>query len=358
MLNKLIIKNYKCWVGKTTIEFSKCVNVIVGISSSGKSAIISSFKLLTKNKPNGFKYLSNSVDKNESVFVKGVFDNGSLSLTKNKDPKKNKYNIRNENHKLSLESFGQSLPEEVESFVNMNYLNYSGQFDDPFLISDSRTAFSKTINKIIGIEKVDKQLSLLATRINKSNKIIKSNNKTIEEKENKLKKYKDIDKVEKYIDKIYSLREKIKSQKEKIESIVSNVEKYNELKESIKKDFDIDEVQKCINKIKNIKEIKQDLLISIDHLYKYIKLKKDECRDSININLYELKIKLNKERVEINKKLELLQDLKNRNNFSITYERQIEEAKDKLKKYLLDMKKCPICYSNIDEKIAEEICSH
>lgn len=357
MLKKLIMKNYKCWINKTTIEFSEGVNVIVGISSAGKSAIVSSFELLTKNKPNGFKYLSNSVDKDESVFVKGVFDNGSLSLTKNKDPKKNKYSIRSENLKLSLESFGQTLPEEVESLVNMNDLNYSGQFDTPFLIHDSRTAFSKTINKIIGIEKVDKQLSLLATRINKSNKIINTNNEIIEEKEKSLEKYKNLEKIEKYVNKIYSLRKKIEIKKENINLIEETVEKYNELKESLKKDFNIDEIQNIVDEIKNIKTNKENIVSSINYLERYIELNKNKGKDSIRIKFYESKIEFENKKIKIKKKISLLEDLINKNKSFLHYKEKVEESKLEFKKYLFDMKKCPTCFSFISDEIAEKICS-
>ena len=62
MLKKLTINNFQSWK-KTTIKWHKGVNVIIGKSDKGKSALFRSMYFLIKNRPLGDGFISWEADK-------------------------------------------------------------------------------------------------------------------------------------------------------------------------------------------------------------------------------------------------------------------------------------------------------
>ena len=129
MIKEVSIQNFQSHKD-THLEFHPGVNIIVGTSDSGKSAIIRTIRWVLQNKPLGdsFRSMWGGETKVTLTLPEG-------QITRSKD-KSDKYTIEGP-PKLELEAFRTSVPEEVLNMLNINSVNLQFQHDPPFLISST-----------------------------------------------------------------------------------------------------------------------------------------------------------------------------------------------------------------------------
>lgn len=148
MLKELIVHNYQSHV-KSKFVFVPGVNVITGLSQSGKTAgIIRSLVLLFTNRPSGLRFKNKYME--GPVKVEAKFEEGN-EVAIVKDQGVNQYILNGQ----VFERFGSAVPEEVKQVLNMGDINLQAQLDSPFLITDSASQISRAINKITRLEDVD-----------------------------------------------------------------------------------------------------------------------------------------------------------------------------------------------------------
>ncbi|WP_088105159.1 AAA family ATPase [Halalkalibacter urbisdiaboli] len=146
----------------TFLEFHDGLNVLVGQSDSGKTAIIRGIRWVLFNQPRGTDFIRVGAD---FVRVTVVFQNGA-SIVRERTASKNRYIIRKPNEDdLVLEGFGIHVPEEVIEVHGMNslridrdhelFLHISQQLDGPFLLEQTGSLRAKTIGRISGAHYLD-----------------------------------------------------------------------------------------------------------------------------------------------------------------------------------------------------------
>ena len=132
------------------LDFSSGVNIIIGSSDSGKTAIIRALRKLVWNKPSGSAIQSSwggssiirlETEDGSVVWSKDKTDTYILQLTGKKD--------------LVFKAFGTSVPEEINSVLNFNEINLQNQLDTPFLLSETPGAVATHFNKIARLDKID-----------------------------------------------------------------------------------------------------------------------------------------------------------------------------------------------------------
>jgi exonuclease SbcC len=133
------------------------VNVLVGESDSGKSAIIRALNWVVNNKPSGDSFRSHWENSYTGVGV--VVDKFIVWRDKGKE---NIYAIKLEKDLgKSIESlqvfrsFNQDVPEEIKNLLNISPLSLQSQFSSPFLLSMSSGEVAKYLNKIVHLDKID-----------------------------------------------------------------------------------------------------------------------------------------------------------------------------------------------------------
>lgn len=152
MVNFIQIKNFQSHKD-TFIEFDPGVNVIVGGSDSGKSAIIRALKWLLYNKPGGDSFRSNW---GGDTIVVIEFADGNY-VERFKANSKQAYILND----LRFEAFGTSVPDEIMKVLNMSEVNLQQQLDSPFLLSKSPgevAVFFNSLADLSGIDKANKQI--------------------------------------------------------------------------------------------------------------------------------------------------------------------------------------------------------
>ena len=148
MLEAITVKNFQGYK-KAVVLFHEGVNVIVGESDHGKSAIFKALRWVIYNKPSGDDFISYWSDTGMSVKVR--VDGKSVTRVKGKE---NAYYIDKEKYL----SFGVGVPEEVEKLFNMADVNIQNQLDTHFLLSESPGEVARYFNKIVDLDIIDRSM--------------------------------------------------------------------------------------------------------------------------------------------------------------------------------------------------------
>ena len=139
---------------KVTLDFNENLNVILGPSDSGKSAIIRAIKWALFNEPSGNYFIREGTG---HVKVSIIFENDDC-LVRGRSSSRNYYELHHDGETRILESFGVGLPEEVSQFTkirkvrldegNDSCINISDQLEGPFLLSEKTSTRANAIGKL------------------------------------------------------------------------------------------------------------------------------------------------------------------------------------------------------------------
>jgi exonuclease SbcC len=157
MVKKLIVKNFQSHE-KTLLEFVKGVNVIVGRSQSGKTALVRALQWCLFNRPSGFRFNREGCESPTTVTVE--VDGKRIRHIKEK--RSNIYHI----NKKVFSKVGRDVPDLVKQTLNVSELNVQSQLDSHFLITSSPGIVAKTINRITKFDKIDAWTKKLTRKIN------------------------------------------------------------------------------------------------------------------------------------------------------------------------------------------------
>jgi len=144
MIKKLEIQNFQSHKN-TELTLAPGVNVIVGATDSGKTAIIRALRWLIWNRPSGEAFRSNW---GGDTVVDIEADNHHWSRLKGKQ---NHYHYNGG----TFAAFGAGVPEEVSKSLNIDDINLQMQLDSPFLISASAGETASYFNRIAHLDQID-----------------------------------------------------------------------------------------------------------------------------------------------------------------------------------------------------------
>jgi DNA repair protein SbcC/Rad50 len=150
MITALKILNFQSHAN-SELTFHPGVNVIVGNSDSGKSAIIRALRWAIWNRPSGDSIRSWW---GGATSCKIVLD--GTSVTRYKD-KVDKYTIEGKEGTKTQEfkAIGIGVPEEVNRVLNVDNINLQYQLDSPFLLSKTPGEVASHFNAVAGLSKID-----------------------------------------------------------------------------------------------------------------------------------------------------------------------------------------------------------
>lgn len=216
MINNLELQNFQSHK-KTNISFSSGINSIVGISDSGKTALLRGLNWAINNRPLGLSYISHwNRDKDgepiKSTFVRVTNDKGIIERRKGKvkiDDESKKFNGYIVNEKERLEAVGTSVPDIINKMFNLDEVNFQGQFDPSFLLSNSAGEVARFFNSTIRLDLIDRILSKADSKrleTNKEKKRLEAEQDSINKE---IVKFDWLDDAEILIDKIIKLDSKI-----------------------------------------------------------------------------------------------------------------------------------------------------
>jgi exonuclease SbcC len=154
MIKSISLQNFQSHKD-SILEFSDGVNVIVGNSDSGKTAIIRAIRKLAYNKPSGDEMKSHWGGK---LSIEMFTDDAHIIYTKDKEAEY----ILGDTH---FKAFGTSVPDEITKVLNLSEINLQSQLDSPFLLSETPGFVASHFNKIAHLEIIDQATSNINSAI-------------------------------------------------------------------------------------------------------------------------------------------------------------------------------------------------
>jgi len=175
-IKKIELKNFQAHKD-TVVDFSAGVNVIVGASDRGKSSIIRALQLVFFNRPGGTAFIRHGA---KEARVTITMDDGTV-IKRVRTASKNYYQI---DEQEPLKAPGRDVPPEVLAICPMQEINFQGQHDSPFMLSETAGECGRMLNKCVDLTVIDRVLSDLNTKKrNASNSLQKALENIKEQKE-------------------------------------------------------------------------------------------------------------------------------------------------------------------------------
>jgi len=267
MIKSISIKNFQSHKS-TELEFAPGINGIVGISQSGKTAILRAFNLLANNRPQGARYFNNQADVKEPCTVEVILNSGEkIILTKiMTEAKDGKISLKETFYELNGEKWkgSQTVPDKILQVLNLGELNFQSQLDPPFLVTSSSGEIAKTINRVTHLEQVDEFVSDLSKKIGGFSREIKFKEIERDKIEDSVANLPDIPKVEKYINRLDVLSRKKKALDAEETSLLGFIDDLEECREKLKEAEEISarisSVEKKIVRHEKLAEKRESLL--------------------------------------------------------------------------------------------------
>jgi len=158
MIKQLNISNYQSHKDSELL-FDPGVNIIVGESDSGKTAIIRALRWVIWNKPTG-----NSMRSYWGGETSVELFTDDAHVVRSKD-KEEEY-VLGDSH---FKAFRTEVPEEIQKALNMSTINLQKQLDQPFLISETSGNVAQHFNKVAKLDQIDTGLQNINSAINQLN---------------------------------------------------------------------------------------------------------------------------------------------------------------------------------------------
>lgn len=300
MLKKIVLENFQSHK-HSELELDPGVNVIVGPSDSGKTAIIRALRWLVWNRPLGEAFIQHG-----SKYCKVEIEIERSKIVREKERKngKNVYLL----DEICFNAVGTEPPEEVRNFLNLQEINISQQFDQPFLLSNSPGEVAQHFNKVARLDMIDIGMKRVSQWIRKIQQDISNRESQIKKLETQLLEYDYLPSLEGRIQSLEQMQNEVAvkvNQKDKIEELYESL---SQVDEEITKLTKITIFEKKIDNIlQNIteKKQKQENLISIKQLCQKLSDIEKQLLEQNNL------VNLEKQINEILSKIDLKKELEN-----------------------------------------------
>lgn len=326
----------------TKLDFDEGVNVIIGPSDSGKTAVIRALKWIFFNEPSG----TDIIKKGEDSAKVTLKLNTGFKIIRGRSKSKNYYEIISpENETQRFEGFGLNVPQEIIDLTGINKidlgnmkksLNIAEQLESPFLITDSPSIKANALGKLAGVDIIDKALGNLSKDMYEINSARKSIESEIRDQKDILKNFeylKDdkikIERLEYLFNQVDEYKTKLNTLNDLEKKYSNNLEKTNQTIEYLEKFKNLDELfliyEKMAYKLNNLKlysNLNNKLLYTDSKIKELEILLRKIDTDKIS-NIYS-------NLLEINKTLEKYKYVYK--NF-VNINKQINQVEKTLKKY-------------------------
>ena len=231
---KLVLKNFLSWE-KGVFNFHPGVNMFIGKSDGGKSAVMDAFFKLFYNRPMGNDFQSwwggQTLISLQASGRKVRYKKDKLASYEMKDLSTGKLTI--------FDAPKTTVPDPITNFLNMNRkINFQKQLEKKapiFLLSESPSDISKHLNEVARLENIDISLDKGKKEVKKGETEQKAIDFQIHAKTKKLKKYGALDKLNMLV----SHAEKIQKNLDRDTALQSRLQEslddYTQAKEKLKK---------------------------------------------------------------------------------------------------------------------------
>lgn len=241
MIDTLILENFQAHE-KTVLELDKGVNVIVGESDAGKSAILRAIYWTVFGRPSGDSIIKQGAKEPCRVKIK---TSDGHEVVRVKGSGRNQYEVDGEVFK----AFNKSVPEDVTRVLNMDRLNFSLQLDPPFLFSMSGGEVAQYMNKLVDLEVITSSLSRVNQMVRKAEENSRSLEASIEEKEASIAKMAWVDEAKKAVEKMEAKDRKSFKLKKSYAMLKMEIERFRDAQQTVDSLSHVEGAEKALSRI-------------------------------------------------------------------------------------------------------------
>jgi len=165
MIRSLHVQNFQSHKD-SHLEFEPGVNVIIGPSDCGKTALFRALNWVVNNRPTGTAFRSRWGGETR---VEVELDEG-LHVIRTRGKSLNQYALiapqeDGEPLEVTFKAVGTAVPNEIAVAFNLNDINVQSQLDAPFLLSDSPGEVGKRLQAVANLEAIGISFSKIAMMI-------------------------------------------------------------------------------------------------------------------------------------------------------------------------------------------------
>jgi chromosome segregation ATPase len=288
----------------STIELTNGINLIVGSSDAGKSAVLRAINFVFHNNLKGDSFIRHGCNE---CRVTISFSDG-VEVTRIKGTDVNSYHLKDSNgDNHSFPKVGTSVPEEIKKQLGQPPLDdkkkpisYADQMANLFLVDLSPTDLPRTLSELTGIQNLQTAAELLSKNARSFDRVIKEKNETIDKLKIKLGDYefvdKDLESIEGIETKLVDINNKI-DKTNKARGFVGSYNKIVQEAKSLHKKINLDsKFFLLVDKFQLLEKLNQNVLSSKQFLknfkmfatehnslkLKIGQLKKFRCEENLN----------------------------------------------------------------------------
>ena len=192
-IKKATLRNFKSYKN-ATFEFSPGVNLIVGPTDSGKSALLTFFEWIYGNNPSGTDFITFGTRIGGGTIE---LSNGySVTRERSRDSKINRYIIiDSQGNSQTFTGFGTSVPQEVQEVLGVYQydigiprkytMGFISQFEPPFLLAETDSKKADILDKICKTDLVEAAINDVISDIIKFERQLITENELLKKEQDK-----------------------------------------------------------------------------------------------------------------------------------------------------------------------------
>ena len=150
MIQEIHIQNFQSHKD-TQLALDPGMNVIIGASDSGKTAIIRALRWVNWNRPSGEAFRSHW---GGDTVVRILTEKDQVERIKGKENAYSLGAIHSEKF-TEFKAFGQDVPVEIQKVLNLDEINLQSQLDRPFLLDSSAGEVAAHFNRVANLDQID-----------------------------------------------------------------------------------------------------------------------------------------------------------------------------------------------------------
>lgn len=210
----------------TFISLHEGLNVIVGPTDSGKSAVVRAVNWVLNNRPTGDSFRSKwGGDTRVDLHL------DDCKVARVKTDTKNLYIIDADDggYYEEFEGFGQKVPEEISTLLKISSLSIQAQFDPHFLLTSSAGEVASHFNEVAHLSKIDTSIKNVNSWARKVNQDLHYSQEHVSHLEQDLA---ELQFVEELDDMVTNL-EKVESKRSDTESKITSINRQINLQQTV-----------------------------------------------------------------------------------------------------------------------------
>lgn len=178
MITHLGVENFQSHKGKTGLDFGPGVNIICGLSHSGKTALLRALTLVILNRPKSDGWINwDATDASALLIMERQGETMSFLRSRGKkygncyDVDAACFKTADEGH---FDGFGLDVPDDVKKLLNMSEENIQKQLSPYYLVCDTPGHIAQHIRTAARLDEIDRTASVLKLKIQGANNKLKT----------------------------------------------------------------------------------------------------------------------------------------------------------------------------------------